>query len=115
MDKIKQFIEENEYSIALMEKVNFRYPNEYLNIVTLFANKKNVGYIIFGVNGGTNRIVGIKKVMKSYQEISKNIKKYIKPNIEPIIKIVHVEERNIILVKIVPRKEKSYNCVLKAK
>lgn len=100
MDKIEDFIEEKEYSIAFLEKVNYEQPNEYLQVIDMFANGECVGYIIFGINSKNNKIIGIEKVMKAYQEIHRNIKGYIRTKM--IIKIIHVEEKNVILVKIIP-------------
>lgn len=108
MEKVKEFIEEKEYQLNFKKRVNFRNPIEYLQIVKEFANGIIVGYIIFGVNDETNQIIGIKEIKKSYQEIIKNIRNHIKPNIEPIVKVAHIEEKNVILLKIIPEKEKLY-------
>ena len=108
MDKVNQFIEEIDYNINFKKTVNLRKPEEYLETITLFANMEKVGYIIFGVNQEKNEIIGIKKVKKSYQEIAQNIKIYIRPELEYIIKIAYLDEKNIILVKVIPKKGRIY-------
>ena len=50
-----------------------------------------------------NELIGIKQVKKSYEEISKNVKIAIETNWKANIKIIHIEEKNIVLVEIVSK------------
>lgn len=111
MNKIKQFIEEEDYNLKLKLKVDFGNPKEYLEEIIEIANSRSVGYIVFGVDYKNNKIGGINRVKKSYQEIIKNIKNHIKPDMKLIIKLVHIEGKNIILLKIVPEKGKCFQYV----
>ena len=101
--EINKIIKEEKYNIELKREVNFEEPEDYLKIVSSFDNKDDIGYIIFGIDDKTKEIIGIKNVKKSYKEILNRIKLTIKPNITTIIDIMNIENKNIILVKIIPR------------
>ena len=103
MNKIKQFIKKKEYNVVFKGKVNFKDPKEYLQIISIVTNGAMGGYIVFGVDENTNELIGIRQVKKSYEEISKNVKVAIETNMQANIKIVHIEEKNIILVEIVSK------------
>lgn len=62
----------------------------------------DIGYIIFGVEDGTKKIVGVKDIKKSYEEVSNRIKTRIDPSIIPTVDIVDVEGKKLIVVKIIP-------------
>lgn len=66
------------------------------------------GYIIFGIEDKTKKVVGIHNVKKSYEEISNRIKTRIEPSITPIIDIMNIENKNIILVKVNPGNHTPY-------
>ena len=102
MNKLSDFIEEKKYSIKFKKEVNMKEPEEYLKVIKFLADGKIVGYLIFGMD--QENIIGIQNVKKSYQEVDRNIKKFISPEIETIIKIIHIENKNIILVKVIPQK-----------
>lgn len=103
MNKIKQFIKKKEYNVVFKEKVNFKNPKEYLQILPILTNGPMGGCIVFGVDENTNELIGIKQVKKSYEEISKNVKIAIETNWKANIKIIHIEEKNIVLVEIVSK------------
>lgn len=105
MEQIRQLIKEDRYILKMKSSVNFKEPKEYLKIIIDMANGKEIGYLAFGINK-KNEIIGIKKVKQSYQEISKCIKQHIEPDVKNIIIIAHVDGKNIILLKIIPEKEK---------
>lgn len=102
MNELEEFIEEKDCILILRKEVNMKNPDDYLKEVKSLINGKKIGYLIFGAS--QNKIIGIKNVKKSYQEITKNIKKDIIAHVEPIIKIAYIENKNIILVKVVPNK-----------
>ena len=66
------------------------------------------GYIIFGIEDKTKKIVGIHNVKKSYEEISNRIKTRIEPSITPVIDIMNIKNKNIILVKVNPGNHTPY-------
>lgn len=73
----------------------------------------DIGYIIFGVEDGTKKIVGVKDIKKSYEEVSNRIKTRIEPSIIPTIDIVNVEDKSIIVVKVLPGQHTPYYYVNK--
>ena len=73
----------------------------------------DIGYIIFGVEDGIKKIVGVKDVKKSYEEVSNRIKTRIDPSIIPTIDIVDVEGKKIIVVKVIPGQHTPYYYVNK--
>lgn len=66
------------------------------------------GYIIFGIEDKSKKIIGISNIKKSYEEISNRIKTRIEPSITPIIDIMNIENKNIILVKVNPGNHTPY-------
>lgn len=81
--------------------------------VSSFANGYDIGYIIFGIEDGTKKIVGVKDIKKSYEEVSNRIKTRIDPSIIPTIDIVDVEGKKLILVKVIPGQHTPYYYVNK--
>lgn len=73
----------------------------------------DIGYIIFGVEDGTKKIVGAKDIKKSYEEVSNRIKTRIDPSIIPTVDIVDVEGKKLIVVKIIPGQHTPYYYVNK--
>lgn len=108
MDIIKKILGDGKYEIEL--KATFKYKNKknYLKTVSSFANGDVVGYIIFGIEPLSKEIIGIKNVKKTYEEIFDKINISIKPSLIPIIEIVHINGKNIIILKIVPGKNTPY-------
>jgi len=106
--EIKKIIKEDKYNIEIQEEVDFVESKSYLKTVSSFANGTCVGYIIFGIKNNTNKVIGIKNVKKSYDEIVNKIKLKIEPSITPIIVIINIENKNIILVKIIPGNHPPY-------
>jgi len=86
--KIEEIIKEEKYDVELKQKVNFDNPKDYLKTVSSFANGYNVGYIIFGIENSSKKVIGINNVKKSYEDIL----------------------NRIILVKIIPGDGKPYYC-----
>lgn len=111
--EIEKIIQEEKYNIELKREVNFEEPKNYLKAVSSFANGYDTGYIIFGIDDITKKIVGIKNVKRSYEEISNRIKTRIEPSITPIIDIVNIKNKNIILVKVIPGNHTPYYYVNK--
>jgi len=109
--KIEEIIKEEKYDVELKQKVNFDNPKDYLKTVSSFANGYNVGYIIFGIENSSKKVIGINNVKKSYEEILNRIKTRIEPIIMPIIEILNIKNKNIILVKIIPGDSKPYYCI----
>ena len=101
--EIENIIKEKKYNIELKREVDFKEPENFLEIVNLFANEHDVGYIIFGVDDKNGEIVGIKNVKKSYKEILNKIKLITEPSIKTTIDIINIENKNIILVKVIPK------------
>ena len=106
--EIETIIQEEKYNIELKREVDFKEPQNYLKAISSFANGYDVGYIIFGIDDTTKKIIGIKNVKKSYREILNRIKSRIEPTITPIIDIINIKNKNIILVKIMPGRNKPY-------
>lgn len=106
--EIEKIIEEEKYNVELKREVNFDEPKSYLKAVSSFSNGYDVGYIIFGVEDATKKIIGINNVKKSYEEISNRIKSRIEPSITPVIDIINVKNKNIILVKVIPGNSTPY-------
>lgn len=102
MHNIEKMITDEKYNLELKEQVNFKEPKNYLKAVSSFANGNDNGYIIFGVEDETKKIVGVKDVKKSYEEIAERIKTRIDPSIVPVMDIVNIEGKDIIIVKVIP-------------
>ena len=86
---------------------------KYLKAVSSFANGYDIGYVIFGVEDGTKRIVGVKDIKKSYEEIANRIKTRIDPSIIPTIDIVNIQGKDLIVVKVIPGQHTPYYYVNK--
>lgn len=102
MNYIEKIITDEKYNLELKEQVNFDEPKKYLKAVSSFANGYDIGYIIFGIEDGTKKIVGVKDIKKSYEEVSNRIKTRIDPSIIPTVDIVDVEGKKLIVVKVIP-------------
>ncbi len=102
MNDIEKIITDEKYNLELKEQVNFDEPKKYLKAVSAFANGYDIGYIIFGVEDGTKKIVGVKDIKKSYEEVTNRIKTRIDPSIIPTVDIVDVEGKKLIVVKVIP-------------
>lgn len=102
MNYIEKIITDEKYNLELKEQVNFDEPKKYLKAVSSFANGYDIGYIIFGIEDGTKKIVGVKDIKKSYEEVSNRIKTRIDPSIIPTVDIVVVEGKKLIVVKVIP-------------
>lgn len=102
MNDIEKIITDEKYNLELKEQVNFDEPKKYLKAVSSFANGYDIGYIIFGIEDGTKKIVGVKDIKKSYEEVSNRIKTRIDPSIIPTVDIVDVEGKKLIVVKVIP-------------
>lgn len=102
MSDIEKIITDEKYNLELKEQVNFDEPKKYLKAVSSFANGYDIGYIIFGIEDGTKKIVGVKDIKKSYEEVSNRIKTRIDPSIIPTVDIVEVEGKKLIVVKVIP-------------
>lgn len=68
---------------------------------------------IFGIEDGTKKIVGVKYVRKSYEEVSNRIKTRINPSTIPVIDIVNVDGKQLIAVKVIPGNHTPYYYVNK--
>jgi len=108
MNYIEKIITDEKYNLELKEQVNFEEPKKYLKAVSSFANGYDIGYIIFGVEDGTRKIVGVKDIKKSYEEISNRIKTRIDPSITPTIDIIDIEGKKLIVVKVIPGQNTPY-------
>ena len=84
-----------------------------LKAVSSFANGYDIGYVIFGIEDETKRIVGVKNLKKSYEEIANRIKTRIDPSIIPTIDIVNVQGKDLIVVKVIPGQHTPYYYVNK--
>ena len=73
----------------------------------------DIGYVIFGVEDVTKRIVGVKDIKKSYEEVSNRIKTRIEPSIIPTIDIVNIQGKDLIVVKVIPGQHTPYYYVNK--
>ena len=113
MNDIEKIISDEKYNLELKEQINFKDPKNYLKAVSSFANGNDNGYLIFGIKDTTKEIVGVKNVKKSYEEITERIKTRIDPSIVPIIDIEKVNEKNIIVVKVIPGQNTPYYYVNK--
>ena len=113
MHNIEKMITDEKYNLELKEQVNFKEPKNYLKAVSSFANGNDNGYIIFGVEDETKKIVGVKDVKKSYEEIAERIKTRIDPSIVPVMDIVNIEGKDIIIVKVIPGQNTPYYYVNK--
>ena len=113
MNDIEKIITDEKYNLELKEQVNFDEPKKYLKAVSSFANGYDIGYIIFGIEDRTKKIVGVKDIKKSYEEVSNRIKTRIDPNIIPIVDIVNVEGKKLIVVKVIPGQHTPYYYVNK--
>ena len=102
MNYIEKIITDEKYNLELKEQVNFDEPKKYLKAVSSFANGYDIGYIIFGIEDGTKKIVGVKDIKKSYEEVSNRIKTRIDPSIIPTVDTVDVEGKKLIVVKVIP-------------
>ena len=113
MHNIEKIITDEKYNLELKEQVNFKEPKNYLKAVSSFANGNDNGYIIFGIEDETKKIVGVKDVKKSYEEIAERIKTRIDPSIVPVMDIVNIEGKDIIIVKVIPGQNTPYYYVNK--
>ncbi len=113
MSDIEKIIADEKYNLELKEQVNFDEPKKYLKAVSSFANGYDIGYIIFGIEDGTKKIVGVKDIKKSYEEVSNRIKTRIDPSIIPTVDIVDVEGKKLIVVKVIPGQHTPYYYVNK--
>ncbi len=113
MNYIEKIITDEKYNLELKEQVNFDEPKKYLKAVSSFANGYDIGYIIFGIEDGTKKIVGVKDIKKSYEEVSNRIKTRIDPSIIPTVDIVDVEGKKLIVVKVIPGQHTPYYYVNK--
>ena len=113
MNDIEKIITDEKYNLELKEQVNFKDPKSYLKAVSSFANGNDNGYLIFGVKDGTKEIVGVKDVKKSYEEITERIKTRIDPSIVPTIDIIKMQDKDLIVVKVIPGQNTPYYYVNK--
>lgn len=113
MNYIEKIVTDEKYNLELKEQVNFDEPKKYLKAVSSFANGYDIGYIIFGIEDGTKKIVGVKDIKKSYEEVSNRIKTRIDPSIIPTVDIVDVEGKKLIVVKVIPGQHTPYYYVNK--
>lgn len=113
MNDIEKIVTDEKYNLELKEQVNFDEPKKYLKAVSSFANGYDIGYIIFGIEDGTKKIVGVKDIKKSYEEVSNRIKTRIDPSIIPTVDIVDVEGKKLIVVKVIPGQHTPYYYVNK--
>ena len=113
MNNIEKIITAEKYNLELKEQVNFDEPKKYLKAVSSFANGYDIGYIIFGIEDETEKIVGVKDIKKSYEEVSNRIKTRIDPSIIPTVDIVDVEGKKLIIVKVIPGQHTPYYYVNK--
>lgn len=113
MNDIEKIITDEKYNLELKEQVNFDEPKKYLKAVSSFANGYDIGYIIFGIADETKKIVGVKDIKKSYEEVSNRIKTRIDPSIIPTVDIVDVEGKKLIVVKVIPGQHTPYYYVNK--
>lgn len=113
MNDIEKLITDEKYNLELKEQISFEEPKKYLKAVSSFANGYDIGYVIFGVEDGTKRIVGVKDIKKSYEEIANRIKTRIDPNIIPTIDIVNIQGKDLIVVKVIPGQHTPYYYVNK--
>lgn len=113
MNYIEKIITDEKYNLELKEQVNFDEPKKYLKAVSSFANGYDIGYIIFGIEDRTKKIVGVKDIKKSYEEVSNRIKTRIDPSIVPTVDIVDVEGKKLIVVKVIPGQHTPYYYVNK--
>lgn len=113
MNDIEKLITDEKYNLELKEQVNFEEPKKYLKAVSSFANGYDIGYIIFGIEDGTKKIVGIKDIKKSYEEVVNRIKTRIDPSIIPIIDIKNIQGKDVIVVKVIPGQHTPYYYVNK--
>lgn len=102
INDIGRIINDEKYNLELKEQINFEEPKKYLKSVSAFANGQDIGYLIFGVEDETKKIVGVKNIKKSYEEVANRIKTRIEPSIIPIIDIVDIEDKQVIVVKVIP-------------
>lgn len=113
MNDIEILITDEKYNLELKEQVNFEEPKKYLKAVSSFANGYDIGYIIFGIEDGTKKIVGIKDIKKSYEEVVNRIKTRIDPSIIPTIDIANIQGKDVIVVKVIPGQHTPYYYVNK--
>ncbi len=113
MSDIEKIITDEKYNLELKEQVSFEEPKKYLKAVSSFANGYDIGYVIFGVEDGTKRIVGVKDIKKSYEEVANRIKTRIDPSIIPTIDIVNIQGKDLIVVKVIQGQHTPYYYVNK--
>lgn len=113
MNDIEKLITDEKYNLELKEQVNFEEPKKYLKAVSSFANGYDIGYIIFGVEDGTKKIVGVRDIKKSYEELVNRIKTRIDPSIIPTIDIANIQGKDVIVVKVIPGQHTPYYYVNK--
>ena len=113
MNDIEKLITDEKYNLELKEQISFEEPKKYLKAVSSFANGYDIGYVIFGVEDGTKRIVGVKDIKKSYEEVANRIKTRIDPSIIPTIDIVNIQGKDLIVVKVIPGQHTPYYYVNK--
>ena len=113
MNYVEKLITDEKYNLELKEQVNFEEPKKYLKAVSSFANGYDIGYIIFGVEDGTKKIIGVRDVKKSYEEVVNRIKTRIDPSIIPTIDIANIQGKEIIVVKVIPGQHTPYYYVNK--
>lgn len=73
----------------------------------------DIGYIIFGIEDETKKIVGVRDIKKSYEEVVNRIKTRIDPGIIPTIDIVNIQGKDVIVVKVIPGQHTPYYYVNK--
>lgn len=113
MNDIEKLITDEKYNLELKEQVNFEEPKKYLKTISSFANGYDIGYIIFGIEDGTKKIVGVKDIKKSYEEVVNRIKTRIDPSIIPTIDIANIQGKDVIVVKVIPGQHTPYYYVNK--
>lgn len=113
MNDIEKLITDEKYNLELKEQVNFEEPKKYLKAVSSFANGYDIGYIIFGIEDGTKKIVGVRDIKKSYEEVVNRIKTRIDPTIIPTIDIANIQGNDVIVVKVIPGQHTPYYYVNK--
>lgn len=93
-----------EFKVALPEK-----SIKYMKSVVAFANC-NGGKILFGIEDGTCRAVGIddEDVFKTMDAITNAISDSCEPAIYPDISLQTIEEKTIIVVEISAGKQRPY-------
>lgn len=113
MKDIEKLITDEKYNLEFKEQVNFKESKKYLKAVSSFANGYDIGYIIFGIEDETKKIVGVRNIKKSYEEVVNRIKTRIDPSIIPTIDITNIQGKDVIVVKVIPGHHTPYYYVNK--